>query len=51
MPAFSDRGYRVGDFAIAEKACARSLSVPVHPALDEASVREIASAIREILTA
>ncbi len=39
-----------GALAVCERCCAEVLSLPVHPALTEAEVREVAAAVREWVT-
>jgi dTDP-4-amino-4,6-dideoxygalactose transaminase len=45
--AYSDMGYRTGDFPIAERACARLLSLPLYPEMTETQVEEVATAVRQ----
>jgi dTDP-4-amino-4,6-dideoxygalactose transaminase len=49
MPAYSDARYKAGDFPAAE-ACARSvLSLPLHPYLSEAQVKQVAAEIFKLV--
>jgi UDP-2-acetamido-2-deoxy-ribo-hexuluronate aminotransferase len=41
QPVFADLGYKWGDFPESEKASREVLSLPMHPYLDEATIREI----------
>lgn len=50
MPAFADCGVGPGDLPCAEEASRTCLSVPIHPALPEGMVAEVARDIREILS-
>ncbi len=45
QPAFSDLGYRRGDFPKAEAVAARIFSLPMHPYLAEAEIDRIAEAV------
>ena len=47
--AFSDLGYKQGDFPHAEAACERVLSLPMHPYLEDEEIEKIATALRESL--
>lgn len=47
-PAWSDLGYRSGDFPHAERAAREVMSIPVHPELTAAQVETIASALQEL---
>ena len=47
QPCSASLGYRVGDFPVAEKQAGRILSLPVHQALSEEQIREVADSIRE----
>jgi len=44
--AYSDLGYKTGDFPIAEKACSQLLSLPLYPEMTEVQVEEVAAAVR-----
>ena len=46
MPAYSDMGYRLGDFPEAEKAAAEVLSLPLYPELTENFMREVVDACK-----
>jgi dTDP-4-amino-4,6-dideoxygalactose transaminase len=45
LPAYSDLGYRRGDFPQAEKASAEQLSLPMYPELTEEAITQVASAV------
>jgi len=47
LPAYSDLGYRHGDFPEAEKASAEQLSLPMYPELSEEAISQVASAVSE----
>lgn len=47
LPAYSDSGYRVGDFPHSECAASEVLSLPLYPELPREQVELVASAIRE----
>lgn len=46
QPAYSDLGYRAGDFPHAEAAAASVLSLPLFPELSRAEVEAVAAAVR-----
>ncbi len=45
--AYSDLGYKTGDFPVAEKACDQLLSLPLYPEMTETQVDEVAGAVRD----
>ncbi len=45
LPAYSDLGYREGDFPQAEKASAEQLSLPMYPELTEQAISQVARAV------
>jgi dTDP-4-amino-4,6-dideoxygalactose transaminase len=47
QPAYSDLGYKEGDFPVSEKAAGEVLSLPMFPELTEAQVLAVCSAVRE----
>ena len=47
LPAYSDLGYREGDFPQAEKVSAEQLSLPMYPELTEEAISQVASAVSE----
>ena len=46
QPAYSDLGYRQGDFPTAEKAAQEVLSLPLFPEMTAAQISEVAGAVR-----
>jgi dTDP-4-amino-4,6-dideoxygalactose transaminase len=44
--AYSDLGYKAGDFPEAEKACDRLLSLPLYPEMMDTQVGEVAAAVK-----
>lgn len=49
QPVFADLGYKWGDFPESEKASREVLSLPMHPYLDEATIREIRMGVESSL--
>jgi UDP-2-acetamido-2-deoxy-ribo-hexuluronate aminotransferase len=47
QPAFSDWGYKRGDFPVSEKASNEVLSLPMHPFLEEAQQDQVVEAVKE----
>lgn len=48
-PYFRDRyGWRAGDFAVAENAYERAVSLPMHPGLADGDVDDVAAAIADV---
>ena len=47
QPAYSDLGYRRGDFPVSERAADEVLSVPIYPEMTDAQVGIVASSILE----
>jgi dTDP-4-amino-4,6-dideoxygalactose transaminase len=47
QPAFADLGYGPGDFPIAERFGANTLSLPMFPELLEAQIEEVSAVLRE----
>jgi dTDP-4-amino-4,6-dideoxygalactose transaminase len=45
QPAYSDLGYRAGDFPHAEAAAREVLSLPMFPEMTEAQIQEVAAAV------
>ena len=44
--AYSDLGYKAGDFPMTESVCCRTISLPLYPEMTEAQVKEVAEAIK-----
>ena len=49
--AFSEYGYKVGDFPVSETLANQVLSLPMYPELKEEQVRTVADAVSEFRTA
>ncbi len=49
QPAFSDLGYKKGDFPITEKVAGEILSLPMYPELKEDQIEYVAQKIKECL--
>ncbi len=47
QPALGERRGRVGQFPVAEKACAEILSLPLYPELTPALIERVAAAVRD----
>ena len=47
QPAYSDLGYRTGDFPIAEQTAKNILSLPMYPELRQTAIEEVAAAVAE----
>lgn len=47
--AYKFLGYKKGDFPVAEDVCARSICLPVHPALGKNDMKDIHDAIEKII--
>ncbi len=45
--AYSDLGYKVGDFPVTERACSQLLSLPLYPEMTEAQVDEVVEAVHQ----
>jgi dTDP-4-amino-4,6-dideoxygalactose transaminase len=50
QPAFSDLGYRPGDFPVSEWLAAGTLSLPLFPEMTEAQVDRVCAALVEART-
>lgn len=50
QPAFTDLGYKIGDFPQAEKQAKQILSLPMYPGLSHSQVKEVVAALASILT-
>lgn len=48
LPAYSDLGYRLGDFPCSEEAAREVLSLPMFPELTDAQCREVASVVTSL---
>ncbi len=48
LPAFSDLGYKAGDFPHSERAANEVLSLPMYPELGDAQCAEVAAAVRAL---
>lgn len=51
LPAYSDLGYKAGDFPHAEQAAAEVLSLPMFPELTTKQCQTVASAVRRLASA
>ena len=51
LPAYSDLGYKAGDFPHAEKAANEVLSLPIFPELTPAQYQEVCAAVKSIVGA
>lgn len=51
LPAYSDLGYKVGDFPHSEAAANEVLSIPMFPEITEAQCQAVAKAVRELASA
>ncbi|MBZ5500856.1 MAG: DegT/DnrJ/EryC1/StrS family aminotransferase [Acidobacteriia bacterium] len=49
QPAYSSLGLPPGTFPLAERACERALSLPLHPGLTPEQIQYVAKAVREIV--
>ena len=49
QPAYSSLGLPPGTFPLAERACERVLSLPLHPGLTPEQIEYVANAVREIV--
>ncbi|HYW19457.1 MAG TPA: DegT/DnrJ/EryC1/StrS family aminotransferase [Nodularia sp. (in: cyanobacteria)] len=49
QPAFSDLGYKLGDFPQAEKLTNQILSLPMYPGLNSNQIKQVVAAITSIL--
>ncbi len=49
QPAYSSLGLPPGTFPLAERACERALSLPLHPGLTPEQIQYVAHAVREIV--
>lgn len=47
QPAYSDLGYRRGDFPVAEEVARTCLSLPMYPELTDEQIRYVATAVRD----
>ena len=46
--AYSDLGYKLGDFPVSETLARKTLSLPLYPELSKVQVEEVAEAVRGI---
>jgi dTDP-4-amino-4,6-dideoxygalactose transaminase len=51
QPAYSDLGYRAGDFPVSEAVAAEVLSLPIFPEMTAAQVETVAGVLRTAVTA
>jgi dTDP-4-amino-4,6-dideoxygalactose transaminase len=51
QPAYAFLGHGPGDFPVSEAACAKELSLPIHPTLADEQVAAVISAVREFFGA
>jgi dTDP-4-amino-4,6-dideoxygalactose transaminase len=47
QPAYADLGHRAGDFPVAERVAAHTLSLPMFPELSEAQIGQVAECLRQ----
>lgn len=48
--AFSNLGYKLGDFPIAEKLCSETVCLPIFPELTDGEAMEVANAVKEFFS-
>lgn len=51
MPHYRERGYRPGQFPVAEAVSSRSLALPFFPGMEEAQVERVCAALKQALNA
>jgi dTDP-4-amino-4,6-dideoxygalactose transaminase len=51
LPAYSDLGYRAGDFPVSERIATQELSLPMYPELTEAHIEVVSSAVADFQAA
>jgi dTDP-4-amino-4,6-dideoxygalactose transaminase len=51
QPAYADLGYRAGDFPIAERVAAQTLSLPMFPELSERQIGQVVECLRQAIDA
>jgi dTDP-4-amino-4,6-dideoxygalactose transaminase len=49
QPAYADLGYRAGDFPIAERVAAHTLSLPMFPELSDAQIEQVVACLRDAI--
>ena len=49
QPAYADLGYRAGDFPVAERVAAHTLSLPMFPELSEAQIGQVVERLRQAI--
>ena len=47
-PLYQGRGYRLGDFPVAESIFARIVSLPIYPDLSDAEVDRVCAAVERV---
>ncbi|MFM2430316.1 MAG: hypothetical protein RLZZ511_1529 [Cyanobacteriota bacterium] len=50
QPAFTNLGYRAGDFPVAEQLCQEIISLPMYPGLTEAQITQVVNTLTQALS-
>jgi dTDP-4-amino-4,6-dideoxygalactose transaminase len=50
QPAYSYKGYKRGDFPVAEKAAKEILSIPIYPEMTQEQLRYVVDSIKEFFS-
>jgi dTDP-4-amino-4,6-dideoxygalactose transaminase len=51
QPAYADLSYRAGDFPVAERVAAQTLSLPMYPELTTAQIEQVVECLRQAIDA